>query len=582
MSAVTLLSLQVLLNIVNFSKTKSLYREGLAPVVCSKRRPQWDRIPSSQVLYYRSPKGPGERMAYVMSFLFQFHGATDAPYYFAYSFPYTYTDLQRYLYSVERQGLPFLRREVLCRTLQERRVELLTITAPEGEAGARPLRERKLVFLSARVHPGETPAQFIIHGVIDFLTGQSPRARALRGNVVFKIAPMLNPDGVVNGNYRCSYLGFDLNRHWLTPSAWAQPEILSVKSLVTELHRDPSADLDFFVDIHAHSVGTNSFMFGNNIPKKQSGQARQARQQEPVATGASAPTSGSTLTLSSPRTGKEPNPVTPSRLQLQPVGQQEQPAQQKQDPGYLATGIPSAPSVSCSQPPSNPSIPATATATATATALSPPRQAPSTSADKPAATLRHSHFQPEAAAKAAPVAVAAVVPPATERSPTSRASAKKGNSDGGSASCDSNSGGDVGGGGGSNHSSSGGDGGDRSGGTNPSSEAAGESSRTGAERTAAQGGDVGLDLPGVGDGDGCDCDASVFPRMLERNAPDFSFSRSRFDADPSKEGTGRRALGQLLAPDVLCYTLEVSFYASMREGVGLVPYTRTGYVDLGR
>ena len=49
-----------------------------------------------------------------------------------------------------------------------------------------------------------------------------------------------------------------------------------------------------------------------------------------------------------------------------------------------------------------------------------------------------------------------------------------------------------------------------------------------------------------------------------------------------KEGTGRRALGQLLSPDVLCFTLEVSFYASVREGVGLVPYTRRGYVELGR
>ena len=27
---------------------------------------------------------------------------------------------------------------------------------------------------------------------------------------------------------------------------------------------------------------------------------------------------------------------------------------------------------------------------------------------------------------------------------------------------------------------------------------------------------------------------SVFPRMLARNAPDFSFARSKFDADPSK------------------------------------------------
>lgn len=49
--------------------------------------------------------------------------------------------------------------------------------------------------LALRVHPGETPAQFIVHGMIDFLTGESPRARALRANVVFKIVPMLNPDG---------------------------------------------------------------------------------------------------------------------------------------------------------------------------------------------------------------------------------------------------------------------------------------------------------------------------------------------------------------------------------------------------
>ncbi|CAM9748023.1 unnamed protein product, partial [Ectocarpus sp. 12 AP-2014] len=91
--------LQVLLNIVNFSKTKSLYREGLAPVVCSRGRPHWNQqIPSSQVLYYRSPKGPGNRMAYVMSFLFKFDVATAAPYFFAYAFPYTYTNLQRYLY----------------------------------------------------------------------------------------------------------------------------------------------------------------------------------------------------------------------------------------------------------------------------------------------------------------------------------------------------------------------------------------------------------------------------------------------------------------------------------------------------
>jgi murein tripeptide amidase MpaA len=34
---------------------------------------------------------------------------------------------------------------------------------------------------------------------------------------------MLNPDGVINGNYRNSLSGDDLNRHWKTPSKTAHP-----------------------------------------------------------------------------------------------------------------------------------------------------------------------------------------------------------------------------------------------------------------------------------------------------------------------------------------------------------------------
>ena len=33
---------------------------------------------------------------------------------------------------------------------------------------------------------------------------------------VFKIIPMLNPDEVINGNYRCSLVGSDLNWRWKT------------------------------------------------------------------------------------------------------------------------------------------------------------------------------------------------------------------------------------------------------------------------------------------------------------------------------------------------------------------------------
>lgn len=39
-------------------------------------------------------------------------------------------------------------------------------------------------------------------GFLDFIISSHPIAKVLRENLVFKIVPMLNPDGVYLGNYR--------------------------------------------------------------------------------------------------------------------------------------------------------------------------------------------------------------------------------------------------------------------------------------------------------------------------------------------------------------------------------------------
>jgi murein tripeptide amidase MpaA len=61
--------------------------------------------------------------------------------------------------------------------------------------------------ITGRVHPGESNSSFIVEGIIDFICGQEREARMLRDIFVFKIVPMLNPDGVIVGNYRCSLGG---------------------------------------------------------------------------------------------------------------------------------------------------------------------------------------------------------------------------------------------------------------------------------------------------------------------------------------------------------------------------------------
>ncbi|XP_071846417.1 cytosolic carboxypeptidase 6-like isoform X2 [Apostichopus japonicus] len=247
---------RVIFNIVNFSKTKSLYREGMAPLVKSTSRPRWQRIPPKNVYYYRCPD---HRKNYVMSFAFCFDKEADS-YQFCYCHPYTYTRLQNYLDGIVKRKLSFIKRELLCLSVQQKRLDMLTITNPDNIDDQ---VKKRVIFITARVHPGESPASFVCQGLIDFLISPHPVAKVLRDHIIFKIVPMLNPDGVYLGNYRCSLMGFDLNRHWHEPSPWAHPTLHACKQLLLDMDGDQNVDLDFYVDIHAHSTLMNCFMFGN-------------------------------------------------------------------------------------------------------------------------------------------------------------------------------------------------------------------------------------------------------------------------------------------------------------------------------
>ena len=45
---------------------------------------------------------------------------------------------------------------------------------------------------------------------------------------------MLNPDGVINGSYRCSLSGYDLNRVWHCDNRISSPQIYFTKKVVLE------------------------------------------------------------------------------------------------------------------------------------------------------------------------------------------------------------------------------------------------------------------------------------------------------------------------------------------------------------
>ena len=147
---------RVLIHMVNFSKTKSLYRDGMSPLVRSSSSATWERIHPKSVFYYKQKDRPtkkrddaaveddgrdspedgeaGKKTPCVLSIVYTFE--SKEAHWFAYSYPFGYTMQQHLLDALERRRLPYVKRELLCRTLQNRRCDVLTIGDDASEAAA--------------------------------------------------------------------------------------------------------------------------------------------------------------------------------------------------------------------------------------------------------------------------------------------------------------------------------------------------------------------------------------------------------------------------------------------------------------
>ena len=136
---------------------------------------------------------------------------------FSYGIPYLYSDLIQYMQLLRK--VPGCYVNKLCYTLSGIEIPLLTITdskenneEEEEKEGKEPDNNKKIIIITGRVHPSETHGSHIVNGLIEALLKDSPEAQLLRNNIIFKIIPMINPDGVIIGNTRTSFAGKDLNR----------------------------------------------------------------------------------------------------------------------------------------------------------------------------------------------------------------------------------------------------------------------------------------------------------------------------------------------------------------------------------
>ena len=252
-------------SIVNFSKPDSLYNCGMKPVLYSKIEADrhfvgWTRV-GDHIRYYKNDMPQEEEEAgptYTLTFTISFPHTGDTVY-LAHCYPYRYSDLTEDLMSIQSNPAraQYCSQRLLCRTLAGNNVYILTITSPDTLEDS---KGKICVVLSARVHPGETPSSWMMRGVIQYLTGSTDTARALRERFVFKIVPMLNPDGVIIGNTRCNLAGRDLNRQYKNVIKEAFPPVYQTKMMIKKLLEEGT--IAMYCDFHAHSRKFNIFMYG--------------------------------------------------------------------------------------------------------------------------------------------------------------------------------------------------------------------------------------------------------------------------------------------------------------------------------
>jgi hypothetical protein len=259
-------------NFINLEKPDSMYNYGMKPLVFSERDEEdgkcgWSRK-GEDICYFQNffkRRADNKGLPYYTFTFTYVHHRPDDRVYFSYCFPYTFTNVLDHLTSLaacERAG--HVSRSILCRTMAGNPVPLLTVT--NFNSSADEIRNRRYAIISARVHPGETPASFMMESIIDFLTGPSDEAVWLRDRMVFKIVPMLNVDGVIMGNHRCNLAGHDLNRQHSNPSISQSPSIYYLKQMIAKLSAS-SRDVLLFCDLHAHSRSKNIFIYGCENPR---------------------------------------------------------------------------------------------------------------------------------------------------------------------------------------------------------------------------------------------------------------------------------------------------------------------------
>ena len=249
-------------------KTDSLFNYGMKPCIFSLG--EWNKCGKgwvkggSHIKYFRNDNTVQNenKCYYTLSFTISTSYEYDVIR-IAQNYPYTTLDLEKYLDGLSRVKCKreLLERQAVATTVGKNNIECVTIKQHSRELNKNKNSKPVIIFM-ARQHPGETQSSYICQGVIDFLMSNSRESQFLRKNYEIKIIPMVNPDGVVVGNYRTNLYGYDLNRKWQGGKTKVPMESSLIKKFLIQTL--VNRRVAFVIDLHGHSRKLFSFFYGNH------------------------------------------------------------------------------------------------------------------------------------------------------------------------------------------------------------------------------------------------------------------------------------------------------------------------------
>nr|WP_181210479.1 carboxypeptidase family protein [Psychrobacter sp. D2]MBA2057955.1 carboxypeptidase family protein [Psychrobacter sp. D2] len=166
--------------------------------------------------------------------------------------PYSYERHQDLLAAVQMH--PFVTLEYLGETLDKRDLTLVKIS--DGDSSSD--ESKRNIWITARQHPGETMAEWLVEGLMySLLDGDNATGKLLLDKANFYIVPNMNPDGSVRGHLRTNAVGTNLNRAWSNPSLEKSPEVFHV------IKKMEATGVDLFYDVHGDEEIPFVFLAGS-------------------------------------------------------------------------------------------------------------------------------------------------------------------------------------------------------------------------------------------------------------------------------------------------------------------------------